>query len=167
MTHAELVERAERWLRGTMGCGVVLTECSGAGYEMPDAIGWDGFHSVLVECKASRSDFRADRAKPFRATRAFGVGCCRYYFTPKGMVSREEVPPRWGLAEVHPSDRVRRAVACAHLDLPPFNLRRERGLLLSELRKFQMVLAGESLHPSRAADRVLATVAAMSREVGT
>ena len=67
MTHAQLVERAVRWLRAYR-CGVVLSEQACVSGEMPDAIGWKrASHSVLVECKVTRADFLADRGKPFRA----------------------------------------------------------------------------------------------------
>ena len=72
-SHEQLVERAGRWLRGTMRCNVVLLEPGyGSVGEIPDAIGWtsDGV-SIVVECKASRSDFLADRNKPARR-RALG-----------------------------------------------------------------------------------------------
>jgi hypothetical protein len=47
---------------------------------MPDAIGWKhACHSVLVERKVTRSDFLADRAKPFRLDLGPGVGCERFY----------------------------------------------------------------------------------------
>src|SRR2546426_9205199 len=34
-------------------------------------------HSVLIECKISRSDFLADRDKPFRQKSELGLGCER------------------------------------------------------------------------------------------
>ena len=79
MTHAQLVEKAVRWLR-RYRCGVVLSEQACVSGEMPDAIGWKrACHSVLVECKVTRSDFLADRAKPFRLKPEQGVGCERFY----------------------------------------------------------------------------------------
>ena len=39
MTHAQLVERAVRWLR-SYRCGVVLSEQACVSGEMPDALGW-------------------------------------------------------------------------------------------------------------------------------
>lgn len=111
MTHAELVERAERWLRKTRGCGVVLTEFTAHHGEEPDAIGWanNGFQSILVECKASRNDFRADQQKPSRrrhtgpsaaVVAGFRLGKERWYMTPPGLIRPDEVPEEWGLLEV-------------------------------------------------------------------
>lgn len=103
MTHADLVQRAVQWLRTTQGCGVVLAEyrCSHA-YE-PDAIGWrrGGLDCVVVECKVSRADFRADRKKMIHLNPDSGPGHFRTYLTPPGLVRAEEVPDGWGLAEVH------------------------------------------------------------------
>ena len=65
---------AVQWLR-RYRCGVVLSEQACVSGEMPDAIGWkDACHSVLVESKASRADFLADRDKSFRRTPEIGVG---------------------------------------------------------------------------------------------
>src|SRR2546427_11384384 len=73
MTHAQLVQQAVIWLRAYV-CGVILSEQCSANWEMPDAIGWKrACHSVLIECKISRSDFLADRDKPFRQKSELGV----------------------------------------------------------------------------------------------
>jgi hypothetical protein len=97
MTHAQLVEKAVHWLR-RYRCGVVLSEQACVSGEMPDAIGWKRpCHSVLVECKVTRADFLADRAKPFRLKPELGVGCERFYLVPAGLVDGEELPQAWGL----------------------------------------------------------------------
>ncbi len=102
MTHAQLVEHAVAWLRGYR-CGVVLSEQACVSGEMPDAIGWKrASHSVLVECKISRADFLADRDKPFRQKSDLGLGCERFYLTPRGFwIQTKELPPGWGLLEIH------------------------------------------------------------------
>ena len=88
-----------RWLRWYR-CGVVLSEQACVSGEMPDAIGWkQASHSVLVECKVTRGDFLADRAKPFRLKPEKGVGNERFYLTPGGLVKVEELPAGWGLLE--------------------------------------------------------------------
>ncbi|NID14357.1 hypothetical protein [Luteibacter yeojuensis] len=104
MTHSELVEIAGRWLRGTAGCKVVMTELvalCGNG-EIPDAIGWRGNDSILVECKTSRADFFADRAKTFRREPERGMGALRYFLAPEGVLKVDDLPPRWGLLESRP-----------------------------------------------------------------
>ena len=68
MTHDQLVARAKHWLLNTYGCGFAfaeLTACTNSG-EIPDAIGFKYGHSILVECKTSRSDFLSDKKKTFR-----------------------------------------------------------------------------------------------------
>src|SRR3954469_6014093 len=101
MTHSQLVETAVRWLR-KYRCGVVLSEQACVSGEMPDAIGWKrACHSVLVECKVSRADFLADRDKPFRKNAEADVGCERFYLIVHGLVRQDELPPTWGLLELH------------------------------------------------------------------
>src|SRR5690348_6231306 len=100
MTHEKLVSFAVRWLRG-YGCGVVLSEQSCASGETPDAIGWKrACHSVVVECIISRTDFLADREKPFRRNQERGMGCERFYLAPAEMITPAELPAGWGLLEI-------------------------------------------------------------------
>lgn len=67
-THDELVERALRWLRSRR-CAPIFHRCASCS-EIPDAIGWSGSYkhhgSIVIECKASRADFYADKKKRFR-----------------------------------------------------------------------------------------------------
>jgi hypothetical protein len=144
MTHAQLVERAVRWLR-TYRCGVVLSEQACVSGEMPDAIGWKrAHHSVLVECKVTRADFLADRGKPFRAKPEQGVGSERFYLTPPGLVKIEELPVGWGLLEVR-RGHVEIVQASAK------NLRTAKGfgyemnLLLASLRRVEVRIEPQSI----------------------
>ncbi len=138
MTHQDLVRRASTWLRNTLNCGVVLTERQAVGYtvEIPDAIGWKAGFSHLVECKASRNDFLKDRHKAHRRNPETAMGHFRYYMVPDGLVLRSEVPLGFGLIEVGPARRARLTVK--PLGFPGWNQRREMGLLLSELRRYQL-----------------------------
>lgn len=105
VTHAELVSLAEKWL-WRQGCGVVFAELSTlATPETPDAIGFRTTTSILVECKATRADFLADKNKPFRRDPSRGMGDWRFYLTPKGLVTKDELPEGWGLIEVGKSVR--------------------------------------------------------------
>lgn len=97
-THAELVDCARRWL--ARRCPVVATEVVTAAGETPDAIGWRGYTTVVIECKTSRSDFAADRQKFFRVRPEHGMGYQRYFMTPTGLVRPDEIPADWGLLEV-------------------------------------------------------------------
>jgi hypothetical protein len=137
MTHALLVRKAVEWLR-SYRCGVVLSEQACISGEMPDAIGWKrACHSVLVECKVSRADFLADRAKPFRQWPDLGVGSERFYLVPRKLVSLDELPRGWGLLEY---DNRRIAVLRPSRN----NLRSEEGfrcemnLLLASLRRVEI-----------------------------
>lgn len=95
--HAFLIKQSAQWLQKK--CSVVITDLvTGAG-EIPDAIGWKDGHSILIECKASRADFLADRYKPFRREAVRGMGDGRYYCAPNGMIQMEELPQGWGLLE--------------------------------------------------------------------
>lgn len=102
ITHGELIKRAERWLRNTMRCGVVLTEEYSTGMEIPDAIGWKSHESYLVECKIDRTDFLRDRNKFVRRSPDHGMGDRRYYMTPPELVQPDEIPDTWGLLWVYP-----------------------------------------------------------------
>jgi hypothetical protein len=144
MTHSQLVSKAVRWLR-RYRCGVVLSEQACVSGEMPDAIGWKrACHSVLVECKVSRADFLADRAKPFRLRPEGGVGGERFYLTPANLVRREELPAGWGLLElrgrgvemVHPSAKNLRTAN---------GFRNEMNLLLSSLRRVEVRIEPQSI----------------------
>lgn len=97
MTHPQLIDIAADWLRRT--CSVVVTECATTGEE-PDAIGWQGTHSTLVECKASAADFRADSSKPFRRSPFMGIGQHRYFLSAPGIIQMDKLPAGWGLLEV-------------------------------------------------------------------
>lgn len=107
-THRDLCDLAVRWLKrpnsaGGHGCLFAVSEARPEGLgECPDAIGFragwaDG--SVLVECKVSRSDFLADKAKPHR--QAGGMGTWRYYMAPEGIIAKDDLPPQWGLLLVN------------------------------------------------------------------
>jgi hypothetical protein len=144
MTHAQLVEKAVRWLR-RYRCGVVLSEQACVSGEMPDAIGWKrACHSVLVECKITRADFMADRAKSFRLKPQQGVGCERFYLVPAGLVRREELPQGWGLLEclngtietTHPSAKDLRSTV---------GFRYEMNLLLASLRRVEVRVEPQSI----------------------
>lgn len=99
MTHDELVKVAKKWLIKARDCAIVLTETKAQSGEIPDAIGWRGQHSTLIECKTSLADFRRDLKKWYRNSGP-GIGQQRYFMAPKGIIPVDEVPPGWGLLEV-------------------------------------------------------------------
>ena len=107
LSHSELVSRAERWLRNTIGCSVVICEMSSSAGEEADAIGWKNGHSFLVECKKSRSDFLADKKKMWRRNDIPSLGCYRFYMVEGDLISLDELPYKWGLLSIQ-GRRVRR-----------------------------------------------------------
>lgn len=137
MTHRELVKKARKWLRDIQKCNVVLTEKgSSTAHEIPDAIGWKSArHSILVECKTSRSDFRADSKKWFRQD-GLGMGQTRYFLAPKGIIPIEEVPAGWGLLEVH-GDKIKVVVKSDLLVMDEMRCWAEMPLLIAVVRKLQ------------------------------
>jgi len=99
--HAALIDLAQKWL-WKQGCSIVVTDMTHGGRETPDAIGFYGAgSSILVECKASRADFRTDAKKPFRRDPQRGMGKLRYYLAPKGVICEDDLPEKWGLIEAH------------------------------------------------------------------
>lgn len=133
-----------QWLRAYR-CGVILSEQSCASGEMPDAIGWKrACHSVLVECKISRSDFLADREKPFRQKAHLGMGCERYYFVPTGLIRVEELPDGWGLLEYRNRQVVTTRIAAKSLRTAN-GFRHEMNLLLASLRRVEIRIEPQTL----------------------
>lgn len=103
LTHKQAATRAAEWLRNSIGCNVVLRELSCMGTrEIPDALGFKGGRSILVECKVNRSDFLADKNKGFRSEPEKGMGDTRYFACPPGLIDPSEVPNGWGLLFIHP-----------------------------------------------------------------
>ncbi|MGA9530052.1 MAG: hypothetical protein WBS24_18205 [Terriglobales bacterium] len=144
MTHAKLVEMAVAWLR-RYRCGVVLSEQACVSGEMPDAIGWKkACHSVVVECKASRADFLADSAKPWRRKPETAVGAERYYLAPHGLISVDELPSGWGLLEVcgREIEKIRPSVRSLRSEA---GFRHEMNLLLASLRRVEVRIEPQSI----------------------
>lgn len=147
MTHAELVEVAARWLR-RKGCRIVLSEFTALCSEIPDVLAWRGTAaaSYLIEAKASRSDFLADRKKPFRAFPETGVGQYRYFICRPGVITVGDLPDRWGLLYANDKtvtiERGKDPARCAWPEDPfrfdQFAHRAERTFLLSALRRLQL-----------------------------
>jgi hypothetical protein len=112
---------------------------------MPDAIGWKrACHSVLIECKVTRSDFLADRGKPFRLKPEQGVGCERFYLAPAGLIRIEELPTGWGLLE-HGRGEIRMARASAKNLRSTTGFSYEMNLLLASLRRVEVRVEPQSI----------------------
>lgn len=132
LTHAALVERAARWLATTERCVFVMAEpvCYST-REIPDAIGWQSNGlCIVVECKVSVADFRADKAKAWRRNDGQGLGARRYYMTEPGLLASEIIPIGWGLLEAGPTVRRRHPSALFRHDHGS-----EAALLLNAVRR--------------------------------
>lgn len=128
MTHSQLVQLASKWLKRRFP--VVITEMAG-GSEEPDAIGFKGGFSCLIECKASKPDFYAERNKPRTRSGVNGMGDHRYYLTTPGLVKLEQLPEKWGLLHA----QGRGVYVIKQAELQEKNYRREQALLLSCIRR--------------------------------
>jgi hypothetical protein len=127
-THRHLVTLAARWLRDRQHCSVIITEMTTYARETPDAIGWHGHQSTLIECKASRDDFMANRNK----NSGPGMGHYRLFLMPQGLVTPSEVPDGWGLLEW--DGRMIRTIVSAHAR-KDYSRDDELLLLLSAIRR--------------------------------
>jgi len=143
-THSELVKVAGRWLSKTMSCGVVFTELVTTADETPDAFGLRSDYTILVECKISRTDFFADQKKRFRKVSENGIGDYRFYLCPKGLISTNELPPKWGLL-YYDGKRVRKIkapkgnIASTWLDFKfDKSERKEYRIMYSALRRIRL-----------------------------
>ena len=136
LTHKELVKRATIWLVGAGHCGAVLSEISSAAMENPDAIGWQSHKSIVVECKASRADFLAQRNKPsVRIGRL--VGNERYFLCESGIIKPEDLEGTdYGLIYVD-GKYCRTRTKAKYRSLSPQEHDDERTMLVSALRRMQ------------------------------
>ncbi|PYY02618.1 MAG: hypothetical protein DMG64_10975 [Acidobacteria bacterium] len=145
MTHLRLIEEAVRWLRSKYRCSIVLSEQSCSSGETPDAIGWKGQnHSVVIECKVSRSDFHADALKPWRTDPQHALGCERFYLAPAEMISVDELSCGWGLLEVR--GREIRVMQKSKKNLRTSEgLANEMNLLLASLRRVEVRIEPQTI----------------------
>lgn len=106
ITHDQLVQRAKKWLEHAHGnkyaCGVVLAEYKCYAPEIPDVIGFNNHHSILIECKVSRTDFKGDKHKSHRQANKH-LGNYRYYLTLPHIACPEDIDNGWGL--LYPTDK--------------------------------------------------------------
>ncbi|MEN6379237.1 MAG: hypothetical protein ABFD15_06635 [Methanofastidiosum sp.] len=133
MTHKELVFYASKWLKRK--CPVVILGLATTG-ETPDAIGWHGKFSILIECKSSLRDFMSDKKKWFRRREEDGLGQNRYFLTPEKLISIDRLPEGWGLMEVINN----KVTITKESKLFQCNIKQEVGILLSTLRRIKGVM---------------------------
>jgi hypothetical protein len=134
-THNQLVRRIAAWFKARHQSSIIMAEFVTSAQEIPDVLAMQsGAHSVLVECKVSRSDFLSDKDKFFRRQEDYGMGDKRYYAAPSGMIKPEELPEGWGLLDVD-IYRVHETVEPKHKE---GNKRRECLMLMSALRRLEI-----------------------------
>lgn len=139
MTHAELVQRAVRWLRTSRRMRVVVAEMATSAPETPDAIGWGwGGHSEVVEAKVSRADFIRDRRKAHASRPDCGMGRHRWYMTPPGLLLGDDVPAWCGLLWAHPKRVTVVKEAPTRDPLPEYVVRHELQMLASGIVRYQL-----------------------------
>jgi len=101
MKHDDLCALAEKFLL-RQNFGVVFHDKFKAHTstgEQPDCLGFRNGLSCLIECKTSRADFLVDKRKKFRVDPSIGLGDWRFFLTPKGLLTTDELPSGWGLLE--------------------------------------------------------------------
>jgi len=137
-THNQLVRRIAAWFKARHQSSIVMAEFVTSAQEIPDVLAMQsGAHSVLVECKVSRSDFLVDKTKFFRRQEDYGMGDKRYYAAPAGMINPDELPDGWGLLDVD-AYRIREIVEPKNKEA---NKRRECLMLMSALRRVEISTA--------------------------
>lgn len=145
LTHKQLVEIGRKWLSGKSP--IVFAEISSCNEE-PDILGVNcniklvknkieshNYGSVLIECKASRSDFKGDAKKSFRRMPTTGIGQYRYYLAPQGLIQENEIPYNWGLLEV---DKKRIKIIKMALPYMEYNLKNEMRIMISAMRRLKI-----------------------------
>lgn len=99
-SHRKLCEIGSKWVKNTRNyhfrCPYVLIEFCPIGGESPDIFGLRANHSILIEIKVSKNDFKTDLKKIYRKE-GFGIGLTRYYLCPTDLIKIEELPDKWGL----------------------------------------------------------------------
>lgn len=122
--HKELCERGKNWLKKSFGCQVAFAELDTISGEQPDCFGVRHGLTVLIEVKVSRSDFLADRKKPWRKE-GEGMGQLRYFLAPKGLLSTDDMPLGWGLIEATNKQlKIVKGVNPKKDDLYPYTLKK-------------------------------------------
>lgn len=141
--HAELCQAGWAWLMGSQRHLVAAIEVGahgGGATEIADVWGWSPNGSTLIEVKVSRSDFLADKKKPHRLLSNNGMGRHRYFLTPKGLISPDELPDGWGLLEPLRRGAMKRLKRSSAFDLNPAGWFKEQRVLANLIRDAQMVL---------------------------
>lgn len=112
ITHEDLCQAAAKLLVSKFKCHFAVTELTTYAGEIPDAIGFKGDVSILIEAKVSRADFLGDMKKYYRRE-GQGMGDHRFYICPTDMIKFEELPQGWGL--IYFNGKKSKIIHCASL----------------------------------------------------
>lgn len=104
-SHNDLVQIGLKWMKKN-GFALASAELKSLIKEIPDIVGFRAESSMIIECKCSMADFRADFKKPHRTIDGLGVGNYRLYLAEKGVLDINKIPSKWGFLEVDEKGRV-------------------------------------------------------------
>lgn len=124
MTHKELIEVAYKWVLKRGGCGIAFKELKSTAKEIPDVIGFDHWHSIIIECKVSKSDFFKDKYKKHRNR---GMGVFRFFCCPADIIKIEDLPEKWGLIYVDENRNYRVVKEVRREQRPDYDHEKETG----------------------------------------
>ena len=122
-THYNLCLLGAKWLRIRKNCErfegrwkYVAVEVCVQACENPDIWAFNGWSTIVVEVKTSRSDFLNDRKKVWYQPghEHTLAGNYRYYLAPKGMLNSDDLPEGVGLLEWDGKEIVRTIRATRH-----------------------------------------------------
>ena len=106
--HYDLCVAGAKWLRSRKNCEwcegrwkYVAVEVCVNGCENPDLWAFNGWSTIVVEVKVSRSDYLNDQKKRWHqpGREQTLAGNYRYYLTPKNLLTAAELPDGVGLLE--------------------------------------------------------------------
>ena len=108
MTHDDIADWCATRLKG-LGYRFAFSNMTSAVHgEQPDVLGLTSYgNSIVVEVKVSRSDFLADKKKPWRANPNMGMGQERVYLAPEGLLKLSDIPYGWQLWEIYGKNKPR------------------------------------------------------------
>ena len=121
--HYDLCLLGAKWLRSRKNVEwcegqwkYVAVEVCVNGCENPDIWAFNGWSTIVVEVKTSRSDFLNDKKKVWhlQGNEECLAGNYRYYLTPKGLLQERDLPAGVGLLEYDGSGIVRTIRATRH-----------------------------------------------------
>jgi hypothetical protein len=139
MTHSEIVEYVAVWLLAGGVYDPIATEIKGGSVGIePDVVAWDrAGMSIVVECKVSLSDLRAQGRKPLHRDNVM-PGTFRYIAAPEAMATAAMCSPiadGHGVLSVSDGGRVTVVRWSPVRPTTERELREERSWLLALLRQ--------------------------------